>query len=111
MPLLITTSKTESKWAAVEGDQNASITKQLVRKQSGQLLKTVTKMLASQHIQKKTTTERATKSKNNTRTTALKRSVEKKILGGGGGGADVEGGGIFLYFYYCAFVAVVFVRP
>ena len=34
MPLLITTSKTESKGAAVEGDQNASITAQLVKQKA-----------------------------------------------------------------------------
>ena len=34
MPLLITTSKTESKWAAVEGDQNASISTQLVKQKA-----------------------------------------------------------------------------
>ena len=33
MPLLITTSKT-AKWAAVEGDQNASIATQLVKQKA-----------------------------------------------------------------------------
>ena len=87
MPLLITTSKTESKWAAVEGDQNASITKQLV-KQKAKLAAVVDgdhNASITTHIEKKKKkkkkkkkTERATK---NTRTTALERSVEKTTVG------------------------------
>ena len=50
------------------------------RKQSGQQLKTMTTMLASQHIEKKNRKQcenhKATKSKTNTGSTALERSVE-----------------------------------
>ena len=34
MPLLSTTSKNKANWAAVEGDQNASITTQLVKQKA-----------------------------------------------------------------------------
>ena len=78
--------KQKAKWAAVEGDENASITTQLEKPKAewaaikdGDHNTSITT-----HVKKKTTTEsnagttklqRATKSKN-TRTTTLERSVE-----------------------------------
>ena len=72
--------KQKAKCAAVESEQNASITKQLVKQKA--------KWAAVEdgdHNASITThteqTERATMSKNNTKTTALERSVEKTTGG------------------------------
>ena len=81
MPLYITTNK--EKWVAVEGDQNASITTQLVKQKAKWAAIEDDNHNASitTHIKKiesnarTTKLQSATKSKNNTRTTALERSA------------------------------------
>ena len=77
MPLLITTSKQKAKWAAVEDDQNTSITIQLVKQKAkwaaiedGDHNASITT-----HVEKQKA-KLATKSKTNTRTTALEPSVD-----------------------------------
>ena len=65
--------KQKVKWAAVEGDQNASITTELVKQKA----KWAANEDGDHNASVKTHTEKnSTKSKTNTRTTALERSVE-----------------------------------
>ena len=103
MTVLITTRKQKAKWAAVEGDQNASTTTQPVKQKANwavvegdqnastktQLVKQKAKwadiedgddnVFITTHIEKNRKqcwNHKATKSKNNTRITALEQSVE-----------------------------------